>query len=187
MNLPFKSTCLSMDQRAVKLGVDIDDSLLPFGPLDAQRYAASGRLTIKFERVQLLTNDKIDRITPAWELSSASSKALSASSSATVTNASGTADQKSAVHPRASSAKDAKGQSSGRVRRSYEDEESFGEDEKKRGFKAPYASVRQSFDSMLRDLSTRKSLTDEELTARRKELEATSASDSEGHRYSPIK
>jgi zinc finger protein DZIP1 len=167
MNLPFKSTCLVMDGRAIKLGVDIDENL-PFSVKDAAEYAKQGRLSIKFDRVQLLTNDKIDRITPAWEKSASESK-LRESADAKEKTILG--NEKRSLGSKSTS------------RRSYEDEESYGEDEKRRGFKSSYTNMRTSFDSLLRDLSERRSMSDQELAEKRQLLEATSASESESAKH----
>lgn len=169
MSLPFKSTCLVMDGRAIKLGVDIDENV-PFSPKDAAQYALEGRLGIKFERVQLLTNDKIDRITPAFEKTRSESKLRDSADAKDKLTAAKANDVKKAGGSKASYYQ---------PRRSYEDEESYGEEEKQRGFKTSYANMRTSFDTLLRDLSERRSLSDQELVEKRKLLEATSASDSE--------
>lgn len=172
LKLPFKTICLVLDSRPVKLGVDIDEDV-PFTAQDTVEYAQNGRLSVLFERTQLVANDLIDRLAPSWE---AAAEAKSSQNN--------TIDKAEDLKASQKSSKVFSKQMSGSfaARRKYDDEDIYGDEEKKRGFKASYASTRSSFEQLMNDLSERRSLTDDELATKRKELDAASNSDSDGQR-----
>jgi hypothetical protein len=68
-------------------------------------------------------------------------------------------------------------------KRIYDDEKQYDQEEKDRGFKQSYYHTKSSLEGFYTTIQDQKSLTDDELSNKRKELESLSASDSEGARY----
>lgn len=66
--VPYSCAALTMDGQLVKLAMDLDPQL-PFSPEDVKEYAELGRLGVKVNRMNVVSNPQIDLFVPAWERS----------------------------------------------------------------------------------------------------------------------
>lgn len=149
--LAFSSVSLLLENRVIKLGVDVPKSV-PFTALDIQRYAASGRLQLKLQRPKMVSDAQIDSLLlPAWESESTTKRVPSAAKTG-----------------RGAAALDATADSKGM------DEVEPGSATVKKALDG-FNTLRMSLDGMLRELNERGGLTDDEMAAKKAEIESYSS------------
>eukprot|EP00981_Chlorochromonas_danica_P007850 scaffold1884_cov343-Ochromonas_danica.AAC.67 len=159
--LPFSAISLLWDKKVIKLGLDVPKSV-PFSAVDVQKYATSGRLTLRLQKPKTLSDAQIDSLlVPAWQNSHVKAKTTS---------------------------KVGKFQDNLLEEKDDADDKAWEEMEPDRvSVKETldsYESLRLSLDGMLRELNDKGGLTDEEMTKKRADLEAySSASPSESEQW----
>lgn len=132
---------LVLDLQLIKLGLDVPKSI-PFSAVDVQKYATSGRLTLRLQKPKTLSDAQIDSLlVPAWQNSHVK---------ATTTSKVG------------------KFQDNLLEEKDDADDKTWEEMEPDRASVKEtldsYESLRLSLDGMLRELNDKGGLTDEEIT-----------------------